>query len=220
MIRAVLIEDDPRVARVNRDLLERAGSVRVIGVADGCAEGKRLVRALRPDLLLLDVFLPDGSGLDLLRDLRAEGQLADVILVTAADDLPSVRAALAHGALDYLIKPFDGARLRDALDRLGARRRLSGEALTQRQLDRSLGLSGHASLPKGIDAQTLERVDQLLRAAAQAVSAEEVGAGIGVSRVTAWRYLEYLLTTGRAELDFSYGAPGRPAKLYRAPAKP
>ena len=215
-IRVILVEDDLRVARVNRDLLEIDPDVHVVGTAANCEEGDQLVRNLHPDLVLLDVYLPDGTGLDLLKEWRAREERFDVIMVTAADDVNAVQGAVAHGVLDYLIKPFDRARLTDALARYRSRRRHLRSTFDQERLDRFLGVSSEPTLPKGIDARTLERVAQLLSHSGQAMSAEDVGAHVGLSRVTAWRYLEYLVGTGRAKLDYQYGSAGRPSKLYKA----
>ncbi|WP_407571008.1 response regulator [Deinococcus altitudinis] len=222
MTRILIVEDDRWVAQVNRGLVE-AGGHTVIGVASTVQEGLELAARLQPDLILLDMYLPGGSGLDLLLALRAAGQVTDVIMLTAADDLQSVRQALALGALDYVIKPFEQARLLEAVSRVTGRRGFPSSAFTQHRLDQFLGLPGVA-LPKGIEAGMLKRTRQVLEGAGagtegappQALSAEDVGAQLGVSRVTAWRYLEYLLETGQVELDFSYGLPGRPAKLYRS----
>lgn len=214
-IRVVLVEDDLRVARVNRDLLEADPDVHVIGTALNVAEGDQLARNLRPDLVLLDVYLPDGSGLDLLRAWRARSEVFEVIMVTAADDVAAVQTALAQGALDYLIKPFDRARLMDALARYRLRRQHRGSTFDQQQLDRYLGVLSAPALPKGIDPHTLERVTQLLRQRPGSLSAEDVGAQVGLSRPTAWRYLEHLVSAGQAELDYHYGA-GRPSKRYRS----
>ena len=216
-IRVVLVEDDLHVARVNRDLLEASADVHVIGTATSCAEGDQLVRNLRPDLVLLDVYLPDGTGLALLRNWRERGELVEVIMVTAADDMPAIREALAHGAFDYLIKPFTKARLADAVQRYRARRGSVKPTFDQQQLDRYLGVTaaGAPVTPKGIDLRTLERVATVLAEHAAPMSAEEVGAHVGLSRVTTWRYLEYLVEAGRATLDYQYGVAGRPSKLYR-----
>ncbi|PTA69860.1 response regulator [Deinococcus arcticus] len=220
-VRVLLVEDDLRVARVNRDLLERDPDVHVVGSAATCAQGDALAQALNPDLILLDVHLPDGSGLGLLRHWRGLGRMTDVALITAADDEASVRLALAHGAFDYLIKPFTGARLADLIARHRARR-LPGPGaasrLDQGRLDRLLGLSPPAPgpLPRGIDPHTLERVAQALGVSAGPVTAEEIGERVGLSRVTAWRYLEHLVRSGQAALDHQYGQAGRPVKLYRA----
>lgn len=139
-------------------------------------------------------------------------------MLTAADDLASVRQALAKGAIDHVIKPFEQARLHDAVSRVTGRRGFPGSAFTKHRLDRFLGLPG-ASLPKGIEAGMLKRTRQILEevgrddsqdseGVVRAMSAEEVGAQLGVSRVTAWRYLEYLLETEQVELNFSYVLPG------------
>lgn len=216
-VRVLLVEDDLRVARVNRDLLERDPDVHVVGSAATLAQADALLQALAPDLILLDVHLPDGSGLNLLRHWRAQGRTTDVALITAADDEASVRTALAQGAFDYLIKPFTGARLAEVVARHRARRVPRG-TLDQSHLDRLLGVSGGIPepLPRGIDPHTLERVAQVLEGAGGALSAEEVGDRAHLSRVTAWRYLEHLVRVGRASLDHQYGLAGRPAKLYCA----
>ncbi|BDP41264.1 transcriptional regulatory protein [Deinococcus aetherius] len=221
-VRVLLVEDDLRVARVNRDLLERDPDVHVVGSAATLAQGDALAQALAPDLILLDVYLPDGSGLGLLRHWRAQGRTTDVALITAADDEASVKAALAQGAFDYLIKPFTGARLAEVVSRHRARRTARG-TLDQAHLDRLLGVGTGPGvpepLPRGIDPHTLERVAQVLAGAPDALSAEEVGDRTHLSRVTAWRYLEHLVRVGRASLDHQYGLAGRPAKLYRARAE-
>ncbi len=218
VVRVLLVEDDARVARVNREWLERDPQVQVVGTAASCAQASELLRVLTPDLVLLDVYLPDGSGADLLRGWRAAGEWVDVVMVTAAGDEATVRATLAFGVLDYLIKPFGGSRLAGAVARHRARSRLAQDSFSQAELDRfrGLGVENEAAPPKGVDVHTLERVAETLAAAPEALSAEEVGARVGLSRVTAWRYLEFLVRSGRAELAHHYGAAGRPAKLYRA----
>jgi response regulator of citrate/malate metabolism len=220
-VRVLLVEDDLRVARVNRDLLERDEGVHVVGSAATLAQADALAHALAPDLILLDVHLPDGSGLGLLRHWRAQGRTTDVALITAADDEASVRTALAQGAFDYLIKPFTGARLAEVIARHRARRS-PRPTLDQPSLDRLLGVSGQTpeALPRGIDPHTLERVAGVLEGTSAPLSAEEVGDQANLSRVTAWRYLEHLVRAGRASLDHQYGLAGRPAKLYRARGEP
>jgi response regulator of citrate/malate metabolism len=217
-VRVLLVEDDVRVARVNREWLERDLQVHVVGTAANCAQAAELLRALSPDLVFLDVQLPDGSGAELLQRWRAAGEWVDVVMVTAAGDEATVRSTLALGVLDYLIKPFGGSRLAEAVARHRVRARLSQPSFSQADLDRFRGLrpGDEAALPKGVDVHTLERVAAALASAGpEALSAEDVGSRVGLSRVTAWRYLEFLVRSGRAELAHLYGAAGRPAKLYR-----
>jgi len=214
-VRALLIEDDPWVAKVNRALVEAEPGFEVIAVAGTLREGRELTRALDPELLLVDVYLPDGSGLDLVRRFREEGRAFDAILITAASDLDSVRRALRSGALDYLIKPFERARLHEALCRYRSRVCPVEPRFTQECLDHFLGHSGEGILPKGLDPRTLAQVREALAASDCFLSAEEVGARVGLSRVSAWRYLEYLGGSGTIESETVHGGVGRPAKRYR-----
>lgn len=214
----VMIEDDPLVAQVNLGYLAGRPEYRVLGVAQTVQAGRTLLRQHRPDLLLLDVYLPDGSGLDLLTEARAAGWVQDVILLTAARDAASVQAALSGGAADFLIKPFTRERLSAALDTVQARRdamRGGEREFTQGALDRLLGHARTQHLPKRVEAHTLEKVAEVLRASPEPLSAEDVGRRLGINRATAWRYLEQLTELGQAELDLSYGSVGRPTKRYR-----
>ncbi len=214
--RVLMIEDDLRVGRVNRALVESIPGFVVIAQAETIRKGREMVRALEPDLLLVDVYLPDGSGLDLVKELRDEGRRFEAILITAASDLDSVHQALSEGAIDYLIKPFRQPRLREALGRFLREDGAPKPAVTQTCIDNLLGHHGVESLPKGLDPQTLERVRGALDGAEEALSAEEVGNHVGLSRVSAWRYLEYLDECGQTESVVTYGGVGRPTKRYRA----
>lgn len=215
--RVLLIEDDPWVAQVNAEMVHTVAGFEVIGQAGGVQEGWHMVQQLRPDLALIDVFLPDGSGLELLESLRTHGVLLEAVMITAANDWPSVQKALYEGVLDYLIKPFSQARLQESLERYQQRKAVQPHvgSLTQTKLDRMLGFRQQQLLPKGIDATTLEQVRTLLQSTGLALSAEELGERMGLSRVTAWRYLEYLSQVGVVLLELSYGGPGRPVKRYR-----
>jgi len=215
--RVVIVEDDPWVARVNRDMVEREPGFVVVGLAETLREGLDLALSLSPDLLLVDNYLPDGSGLELLQSLRGQDQPCEIIMITAANDVASVQRALHGGVIDYLIKPFQQSRLQEALERFTARETLGQKErnFTQNKLDRLLGHRSDPRLPKGIDLATLEKIRQSLVAASEPLSAEEVGAQVGVSRVTAWRYLEYLLSADFLTCEMVYGSVGRPVKLYK-----
>lgn len=214
----LLIEDDPWVLQVNRAMLEQETGFCVVGQAQTVRAALEAVNTLEPDLILVDVYLPDGNGLEVVQHVRATRQNCEVIMITAATDASTIQVALRDGAIDYLIKPFGQARLHEALNRYSARRdaiRLK-DHLTQRKLDRLLGFPNRERLPKGIDEITLEQIQTCLQSQPEAISADQVGGHVGVSRVTAWRYLEYLQTMGLAILELDYGSVGRPIKRYRA----
>lgn len=212
-IRTLIVEDDPQIAELHRRLLERAGGFEVLGSAETLRIARAMSRTLRPDLLLLDVHLPDGRGLDLLRELRLEGAQVDAVLVTAASDTPSVQSALLHGAADYLVKPVTPERFALALERVRERAALWAQRdVRQGHLDALF--TPLADDGSGLDAETLRRVRAALRDGAPH-TAQEVGQALGLSRVTAWRYLEYLTAQGEATAAADARSVGRPAKRYR-----
>ncbi|GAB3205282.1 response regulator [Marinactinospora thermotolerans] len=224
MIRVVIVDDDVRVARTHRDLVDSLPGFTVAAVAHTAAAALAAVEAQRPDLVLLDLYLPDESGISVLRSLRAPARAGtippvDVLVITAVRDVDQVRAALHGGAVHYLLKPFPLAALRDQLERYAAAHRSLdriGEA-TQGDVDRLFGLLRPAparSLPKGLTQATADLVAETLRAAGTDLSAAEVAVRSGVARVTARRYLEHLCAEGRAELKMRYGSTGRPEHRY------
>lgn len=169
------------------------------------------------DLILLDLYLPDGHGLQLLRSLRAVGHHADVIAVTSARDLAVVREGVSLGVVQYVLKPFAFATLRDRLSRYAEFRAAAGEASGQDEVDRALGAlraPQPASLPKGLSGPTLEAVTRALRDAG-GPDRHGGAATLGISRITARRYLEHLVVAGQADRSPQYGQIGRPELQYR-----
>jgi len=225
VIRVLVVDDDVRVARNHQELVESLPGFGVVGVAHTAAAALTQIHGHRPDLVLLDLHLPDASGISVMRALRASAgsaapQQTDFLMITAVRDIAQVRSALHGGAVHYLLKPFPLSALRDQLERYAVARRqmdAHGEA-TQQDVDRLFGLLRPAaarSLPKGLTSATVDLVAGVLRDAPQEVSASEVAERAGVSRVTARRYLEHLCADGRAELRMRYGSAGRPEHLYR-----
>lgn len=219
-IRTLVVEDDVVIADAHREFVERVPGFTVVGVAHSGGEALRIVSGTPVDLVLLDFFLPDMGGLDVCRAIRASGHSADVIAVTSARDLATVRSAVSQGVVQYLLKPFAFATLRDKLDRYADYHRQmasSGEAGDQVEVDRALAVlrgSSGPSLPKGMSPTTLTAVVEELRAASAPLSASEVGEAVGVARVTSRRYLEHLVEQGLAERSARYGHAGRPEHLY------
>lgn len=214
--RVMIVEDDELVRTIHRTLVEDTPGFQVVSAVGTLAQAEQDLRHLTVDLLMVDIYLPDGNGLIWASGLPRTPENPDVIMVTAANDLPTVQAAVRSGVLDFLIKPFDRHRLQAAFLRHGQRRAVSSPAhLTQSGVDRLLRHDPVTHLPKGIDAATLAKVQHLLDTSPAPWSAEAAGQHLGVSRITAWRYLEYLVGLSFAAVDVQYQPTGRPLKLYR-----
>ncbi|NUP37126.1 MAG: response regulator [Streptomyces sp.] len=217
-IRVLVVEDDPVAADAHRMYVERVPGFSVVGVARTRGDAQRLLERTPADLLLLDLYLPDGHGLQLLRALRATGHTADVIAVTSARDLAVVREGVSLGVVQYVLKPFTFATLRDRLLRYAEFRASVGEASGQDEVDRALAAlraPQPAELPKGLTPATLQAVTDTLRAADEGISAAATAEAVGISRITARRYLEHLVDAGRAARAPQYGQVGRPELVYR-----
>lgn len=216
----LVVEDEEITAEANRIFVGRVPGFEVAGVARSGAEAMRFLRGRQVDLILLDLYLPDMHGLEVCRAVRAAGLTCDVIVVTSARDLAMVRSAVSMGVAQYLLKPFTFATLHEKLTRYAAFRASEGQVSGQADVDRALaGLRGTARLPKGMTQDTLDAVTAHLGAAESGLTAQAVAAAIGVSRVTARRYLEHLVECGRADRVPQYGGVGRPELLYRMPTE-
>jgi response regulator of citrate/malate metabolism len=223
MIRTLVVEDDALVAEVHASYVERMPGFTVAGVAHRATEALELLAARPVDLVLLDFHLPDVKGLDMLRILHARTAApVDVIAVTAARDPESIRQAIAHGVSQYLVKPFAFATFADKLERYARYRAQVEHAAEpdQAEVDALLGtLRGPTprTLPKGLNATTLESVRDAVRDTREPLTASEVAGRCGLSRVTARRYLEHLAVEGVVTLSMRYGGTGRPEHLYAWP---
>jgi response regulator of citrate/malate metabolism len=220
-IRTLIVDDDVRVADIHRGYVEKVDGFAVAGTAHRGADALKRVAEDAPDLILLDIYLPDLGGLEVCRRLRAAGNLTDVIAVTAARDVDTVRGAIGLGVAQYLVKPFTFAAFREKLERYAAFRakaQRGGEA-EQGEIDAMLGelRSSSTVLPKGLSKETLELVSKTLRDAGE-LGAAELAEQAGLSRVTARRYLEHLVAHHSVELELRYGG-GRPEHRYRWAAR-
>lgn len=219
MIKVLVVDDDFMVARVHHGYVERVPGFVVVGTARTGAEALAAVAGDRPHLVLLDIYLPDMSGLEVLRRLRESAEPVDVLAVTAARDAGTVRTALQGGVVHYLIKPFTADVLRERLERYAAaHRQLAGAGeVVQDDVDWLFGTlrPARASLPKGLAPPTAELVGEALRAADLDLSAAECAQQAGLSRVSTRRYLEHFVSVGKAEVRLRYGFTGRPERRYR-----
>ena len=227
MIRVLIVEDEVITAEAHALYVGRLDGFEVAGVAHTGAEAVRLLKvslgqaAERIHLILLDMNLPDIDGLELCRRIRAGGVDVDVIAITAVRSAEVVRASIAAGIVQYLIKPFTFGVFTDKLTSYRDFRSLFAQSPTvasQRDVDgafAALRTSNDPGLGKGLSPETLSAVSTLLAESGGGVSARELAEEIHASRVTARRYLEYLADSGRADRAPRYGTPGRPEVEYR-----
>ena len=220
-VRVLVVEDEATAAEAHASYVGRVDGFELAGVARSAGEAARFLQADRDvDLVLLDMNLPDAHGLTLLQRLRAAGSVSDVIAVTSAREVDVVRRAVAQGIVLYLLKPFTFATFRAKLEQYAAyRSRLEAapDQVVQDEVDdmfSALRPAAASALPKGMSAETLRDVTAALRDAGRGLSATDVAALVGVSRVTARRYLEHLADVGMASRRPRYGGGGRPEVEY------
>ncbi|NGO73053.1 response regulator [Streptomyces boncukensis] len=222
-LRVLVVEDDPVAAEAHAQYVDRVPGFRTTARAHSRAEALRALETHPAvDLILLDLYLPDGSGLALLRSLRAAGHGADVFAVTSARDLAVVREGISLGIVQHVLKPFTFRTLSERLRQYAEFRTATavhGEVGSQDEVDRALSAlraaPRSAALPKGLSAPTLTRVTEALRAAGrEGLTASTAAERVGVNRVTARRYLEHLADAGDAVREQRYGQVGRPETRY------
>lgn len=226
-VRVLVVDDEPLIAAAHVAYVERLPGFTVVATAHTATDALRRAAEQNAagtplDLVLLDLGLPDASGIEVCGALRTFSPSPDVVAITSARDLAMVRAAIASGVLLYLLKPFTFAAFRDKLTRYLDYRAQLGDgavAVTQRDVDRAMATLRSADeraavTPKGTTPQTLEQVAASVRGAPAGLTAAEVGAALGVSRVTAWRYLERLAGDGLLSRRDEHGRAGRPQVRY------
>lgn len=221
MLHVLLVEDDPMVRQVNQQFIEKVSGFQVIATASDGIEGVEKAIALKPDLVFMDIFMPKQDGIESLRQLRERAVCVDVITVTAANDTKTIERILQLGVFDYIMKPFTFERIEESLLRYAAYKQQtqSKEAVTQAELDRLLHKSHQAEtpkdLPKGLNKATLEKIIAYIGTQQTAISAEEVAHGVGMARVTARRYLDFLEKQQKVAIEIQYGGVGRPVNQYK-----
>lgn len=221
MIDVLLIEDDPMVRLVNKQFLERIEGIQIVGVAVNGVLGMEQLIKLQPDLILMDIFMPEQNGIETLQQIRDQGIDVDVIPITAANDMKTIEKILQLGVYDYIMKPFTFDRLKQTfLNYMHYKQFISTkQALNQEELDqlihpKQVQAHYHDALPKGLNGATLQKVIDFLSMQPEFVTAAEVALGVGLARVTARRYLEYLEKQQQVKIDIKYGGVGRPVNHY------
>ncbi len=228
MIKVLIVEDDPMVTEFNRRYLEQIEGFALQATASSVDQALAILEEQPIDLILLDIYMPGKSGLELLPHIRKAGEGTDVIVISAASDIQSVKKALQYGAVDYLIKPFEFERFREALLSYQKEAQLmkEQETLSQKELDRFIfhkeqhGITAEAipkaSLPKGLTRNTLKMIwEHILERKEEPFSTEELANQAGISRVSIRKYLNFLSDIGLLETEMVYGSVGRPVYKHR-----
>lgn len=225
-IQVMIIEDDETTINIYKKFIQKVEGFQIVASACTGKQAMDLLHVFTPDLILLDVHLPDIKGTDLLWDIRQEAREVDVIMITAANDVSTVSESIRGGAFSYMMKPIMINQFLSTLEQYKkTKEKLSHSAvMEQDDINRFFGMKGDSSrtireeeeeLPKGIDKHTLKKVRAQISAAAGSVNAEETAQAIGASNSTVRRYLEYLVSREEAEVDIMYGTIGRPERRYR-----
>lgn len=226
MIQVLIVEDDIRNAEINKRFIEKVEGYEAAGIATDGRQAKDLLEILTPDLVLLDLFVPDVHGFDLLRHIKLHHTRTDIIMITAAKELNTIREAIHVGVFDYILKPVIFERLRETLEKYKSFRNKiralelegSKSAVDQYKIDDLLRLNEgdkqRSSLPKGIDQLTLDKVIAYIGRTEKPFTAEQASGELGISRSTSRRYLEFLVSSAKVTADLSYGTVGRPERVY------
>ncbi|WP_077302143.1 response regulator [Virgibacillus pantothenticus] len=223
MIKIVIAEDDFRVADIHEQFLSQLDDVEVVGKALNGEETIELIKNQEVHLLLLDIYMPDILGVDLLPNIRKISSNIDIIMITAATDIDMVRNSLDYGVFDYIIKPLKMERFLHTIEKYKQKRNLiqSHASVSQEEVDQlfrgekvTSANKMRSDLPKGVDPLTLEKVKAIIKKERQGITAEEMSLRMGASRTTARRYLEYLISMGEVEAELEYGIVGRPERKY------
>ena len=211
-VRVLILDDDFRVGQLHRGIVDAQAGFIALEPVRSIVEARESIRSSRPDLLLADVFLPDGDGIALVQDAGV-----DAILISAADDAPTIRRALKSGAVGYLLKPFDRRALTGLLDRYARYRNLlaGDRPLQQDDVDRALAILHGSGEPVSVSRSATEQLVLAALGDGEA-SAAEVGERVGISRATAQRHLAALAARTVVEVSLRYGATGRPEHRYAA----
>lgn len=209
-LRVLILDDDFRVGQLHRDIIDDQPGFTALEPVRSIAEARERLRSSAPDLLVADVFLPDGDGIALVREAGV-----DAILISAADDGPTVRRALRSGAVGYLMKPFERRSLTGLLERYSRYRNLLAGArpLRQDDTDRALAILHGSGEPVSVSRSATEQLVLAALGDGEA-SAAEVGERVGISRATAQRHLAALAARTVVEVRLRYGATGRPEHRY------
>lgn len=221
MTNVLIVEDDPMVGQINKTYIESVEGFRVVSIIKDASSAMDYLKNHQVDLMILDIYLPKGDGISILKEIRKLALNLDVIMVTAAIESEKIEYALRYGVIDYLIKPFEYERLKRTLEKFQSRHIIlsSNEEMNQEDIDKItiLGLCNvENSLQKGLNRHTLNHLIKFIdENTHRLLSAEEISDGLGITKVTVRRYMDYLEKIGFVIQELEYGSIGRPSHKYK-----
>jgi len=222
-IDVLIVEDDAKIAQTHSEILRQTARFNPIGIAETMQMARTMIKIHKPNIILLDNYLPDGTGIDLFRELIADKSMhkTSVVLITASDEIDTVKTAMKLGCFDYLLKPVSYERLQETLNRYLALNTAmrAFDNLQQRQIDELFNIQlrdkHQQSLPKGIESITLDTIKRVFsQNIGVRFTVEKLVLETGISKTTARRYLEYCSANGLLSAENEYGKVGRPERVY------
>lgn len=225
MYKVLIVEDDPMVAMINQNYIEMIKDFEVIGCVVDEIDVLNSLKSNNVDLIILDVFLPNSNGLDILKKIREQQYLTDVIMVTAANGIQGVKKAMAYGVIDYLVKPFQKNRFNEAIDKFLTKKSFfqttstfNDANLNQDKIDIFYTKPSveDLELPKGLHEKTLKIIlDFLLKEPNKTWTIREISRELSISNVTIKKYMNYLENIKKISSTLTHGNIGRPEYIYR-----
>lgn len=221
MIKVMVVDDDPTVLEYNCRYVESIDGFKVVARAGNGQEAKKAAAEEEIELILLDIFMPGMTGVEFLSELRASGNLVDVIFLTAAKDTDMINRAIKLGLFDYLIKPFSYERFKEAMENYARFHKTlyRSDMMTQKNLDeliRSLPNPEGSRIVKGMHRQTMDDIRNYVQSRGrETITQQELADRLKLSRVTVRRYMEYLVSTNEVVIQIEYGSKGRPSYTYK-----
>ncbi|GAA0229974.1 response regulator [Marinomonas primoryensis] len=220
-IPVMIVEDDLRASYVLESTINQHTDFYVVAVCESLLEAELKAEAFEPELIMVDISLPDGNGIDLIKSLKNNGVQAAFIMTTAEREATTIEKVIQLGVMDYLVKPIRMSRMLQALnDYLDFRKRLTQNGkIDQQDIDalfrKNAAIDNSRKTPKGIDEHTLEKLTQYINTLDDSsFTAKDIGEAVNLSRITARRYLEYLEAQGQVCMTLDYKTGGRPKQRY------
>ena len=214
-MRVLIIEDDPMVAMIHKEYFKRKEFSNDLNHVGTLEEARNYLATNDVDLIILDNYLTDGQGVEYLPELKGY----PIIMITAANDIQTVEAALTNGVVDYLVKPFTYERFSQAVDKVQEYvSLLSKEKINQDLIDDYLN-SGRVeeeedSLPKGLSRITLKKVLENIKEQERGFTTQQVADDLDISRITIRKYLNHLVNINVLSEDAEYYTSGRPVSVF------